>query len=802
MFTDKESFLSEFDVTTRQLYGKSAAACGHREKYTALARMTADSAVQLRASTIARRAKTDGRRIYYFSMEFLIGRLLKSYLMDLGCKDAVEAGLRELGEDPEDIYACERDPGLGNGGLGRLAACYMDSMATEDVDAVGMGIRYRYGLFKQRIVGGWQEEEPDNWLIDGYPWAVRKIDDAVVIHFGGTVVRREEDGRKVYDKIGSTSIWAVPHDVPVTGFGGKSVNKLRLWTAQPFHESFDLAAFNRGDYSAAVRERSEAEAITNVLYPDDSSWAGKELRLKQEYFFSAAGVADILRTYKAKYGTDWEKFSRRVAIHINDTHPTLCIPELMRLLMDEEGLGWDEAWKIVTETVSYTNHTVMPEALEKWPIPLISRLLPRVYMIIEELDRRWRETFDRADPEQERILRSTAILWDGEAKMANLAVIASATVNGVSALHTEILKRDTLHDFYTLFPDRFRNVTNGVSHRRFVAAANPALGGLITRTVGNGWLRDASLLSGLESHMNDSVFLEDLEKVKLENKRRLASYIGRENHIPVDPNSLFDVQVKRIHAYKRQLLSIFKILALYDRLKEDPNANVPNTTFLLAGKAAAGYAFAKETIKLSCAVADMVNADPEMNGKMKVVFMENFSVSLGQLIYPAADLSEQISTAGKEASGTGCMKFMMNGAVTIGTLDGANVEILDLVGKDNLFLFGMTTEEVEALRASGTYNPAAEAAANPVLAKILRRLTDGSLGWNFGGVYDALTRYGDEFFVIRDFPDYLRAWEEAAAAHLDSERWNRMSLVNMARSGNFSSDRSIRDYKKRIWMTD
>ncbi len=801
MFIDKESFLSEFNETTRKLYGKPAAACGKREKYTALARMTTDNAMRLRASTLARRAKQDGRKIYYFSMEFLIGKLLKTYLMDLGCKDAAEAGLRELGEDPEEIYDCERDPGLGNGGLGRLAACYMDSMAAEDVDAVGMGIRYRYGLFKQRIVQGWQEEEPDDWLRDGFPWAVRKSDDSVTIRFGGQVIRREEDGRKVYDKTGGTAIVAVPYDVPVTGYGGKSVNLLRLWVAQPYHEAFDLVAFNRGDYAAAVRERSEAEAISNVLYPDDSSWAGKELRLKQEYFFSAAGVADILRTYTAQYGADWENFHKRVAIHINDTHPTLCIPELMRLLMDQEGLGWDEAWSIVTKTVSYTNHTVMPEALEKWPIPLISRLLPRIYMIIEELDRRWREKFNREDPAQEAALRATAILWDGEAKMANLSVIASATVNGVAALHSEILKRDTLHDFYKLMPEKFDNVTNGVSHRRFVAAANPGLAGLVTRTIGPEWLKDAANLSKLESYVNNAVFLEDMERVKLQNKRRLADYIAKHNHIPVDPESFFDIQVKRIHAYKRQLLSIFKIMALYNRLKKDPGAHVPSTTFILAGKAAAGYAFAKETIKLSCAVADLVNADPDMNGKMKVVFLENFSVSLGQLIYPAADLSEQISTAGKEASGTGCMKFMMNGAVTIGTLDGANVEILDLVGKENLFLFGMTTEETVALRASGTYNPAAEAAADPELSQILRQLTDGTLGYNFYGVVDALTRFGDEFFVIRDFKDYMRAWEAAANAHLDTAAWNQMSLTNIARSGKFSSDRSIRDYCERIWMT-
>ncbi len=799
MFTDKESFLSEFDDTARKLYGKTARALSIGEQYTALAHLTAGYAAKLRAATERRRAEADRRKVYYFSMEFLIGRLLKSYLMDLGVKDAAEAGLRELGVDPENLYACERDPGLGNGGLGRLAACYMDSMAAEDIEAVGMGIRYRYGLFRQRIVDGCQEEEPDAWLEDGYPWATRKPDEAVTVVFGGTVVRREADGRRIFDKAGGTAVLAVPNDVPVLGYGGGTVNTLRLWSAQPFHETFDLAAFNRGDYSAAVRERSEAEAISCVLYPDDSSLAGQELRLKQEYFFSAAGVADILRRYKAEHGADWENFPRRIAIHINDTHPTLCIPELMRLLMDEEGLGWDEAWEIVTKTVSYTNHTVMPEALEKWPIPLISRLLPRVYMIIEEIDRRWRLGFDRSDPRAEARLRATAILWDGVAKMANLSVIASRTVNGVAALHTEILKRDTLRDFAELMPEKFRNVTNGVSHRRFLAASNPALSGLITRAVGNGWRKDASELGRLEPLRADPMFLEELGAAKLENKRRLADYIARANRIEVDPASFYDIQVKRIHAYKRQLLSIFKILALRDRIHEDPDAKVPPVTFLLAGKAAAGYAFAKESIRLACAAADLVNADPLLQGRMKVVFLENFGVSLGQLIYPAADLSEQISTAGKEASGTGCMKFMMNGAVTIGTLDGANVEILDLVGRENLFLFGMTSEEADELRHSGRYDPAAEARKDPVLSHVLEKLTDGSLGATFPGIADALFRQGDEYFVIRDFASYLEAWDRASDVWQDPMKWNAMALVNIARSGRFSSDRSIRDYRDLIW---
>ena len=802
MFYDKETFLSEFDDFAKKLYGNAAGALPIGEKYTTLAYMTAGYAVKLRAADENRRSGTDRRKVYYFSMEFLIGRLLKSYLMDLGVKDAAEAGLRDLGVDPEELYACERDPGLGNGGLGRLAACYMDSMAAEGVEAVGMGIRYRYGLFRQRIVGGCQEEEPDAWLEDGYPWATRRPDEAVTVVFGGTVVRREEDGRRIFDKTGGTAVLAVPNDVPVLGYGSGRVNTLRLWSAQAFHEAFDLAAFNRGDYSAAVRERSEAEAISCVLYPDDSSLAGQELRLKQEYFFSAAGVADILRHYKAQYGADWENFPRRIAIHINDTHPTLCIPELMRLLMDEEGLGWDEAWEIVTKTVSYTNHTVLPEALEKWPIHLISRLLPRVYMIIEEIDRRWRMGFDRSDPEAEARLRATAILWDGVVKMANLSVIAARTVNGVAALHTEILKRDTLRAFAEMMPEKFKNVTNGVSHRRFLAASNPSLSGLITRAVGNGWRKDASELGKLEPFGADPMFLEELGAAKRENKRRLAAYIARANRIEVDPDSLFDVQVKRIHAYKRQLLSIFKILALRDRIHDDPGADVPPVTFLLAGKAAAGYVFAKDSIRLACAAADLVNADPLLQGRMKVVFLENFGVSLGQLIYPAADLSEQISTAGKEASGTGCMKFMMNGAVTIGTLDGANVEILELVGRENLFLFGMTSEEVDALRQSGQYDPAGEARRNPVLSRVLDQLTDGSLGTTFPGIADALLRQGDEYFVIRDFASYLEAWDRAAAAWRDPGKWNAMTLVNIARAGKFSSDRSIRDYRDRIWRLD
>ena len=598
------------------------------------------------------------------------------------------------------------------------------------------------------------------------------------------------------------TVLAVPYDVPIVGYGGKTVNILRLWSAEPVVTRLDLAAFNHGDYSGAMRERNEIEAITCILYPDDSTEAGKALRLKQEYFFVSAGVVDIVKNFKKNYGPDWSIFPDKISIHTNDTHPALCVPELMRVLLDEEGLEWDEAWDITTRTLSYTNHTIMPEALEKWSIELMRSLLPRVYQIIEEIDRRYCAAFDRSRPDWQDRLRNTAILWDGQVHMANLSIIGSYSVNGVAALHTEILKTSVLRDFYALTPEKFNNKTNGISHRRFLAEANPSLSRLITDAIGPEWLDNAAHIQDLLPYRDDSAFLQKLRESKRENKVRLGNYIGKTMGIAIDPDSVFDVQVKRIHAYKRQLLAAFKVMHLYNTLKENPNADVVPHTFLFAGKAAAGYAFAKETIKYICSIADLVNSDPVVSKKLKVVFLENFNVSSAQLIYPAADISEQISTAGKEASGTGNMKFMFNGAVTLGTLDGANVEISQLVGPENIAIFGLNADEVMNYYLHGGYIAYDACHGDRRLEKICDQLVDGTflpMGTNFYGIHDALLKGNDEYFVLKDFDSYFKTWEQLTQKYQDTTGWGKMSLTNIAMAGDFSSDRTIRQYCEDIW---
>ena len=596
---------------------------------------------------------------------------------------------------------------------------------------------------------------------------------------------------------------AVPYDVPIVGDGGKTVNMLRLWQAEPEEEKLDMKAFSSGRYSDAVKDRNDVEAITTLLYPDDSTPEGKELRLKQEYFLVAAGIASIIRGYKKRSGTDnWADFPNKVAIHINDTHPALCVPELMRVLMDQEGLEWDEAWDITTKTISFTNHTVMPEALERWPIDLMERLLPRVYMIIEEIDRRYRESIDSNMERRQEFLQATSILWDGQAKMANMSIIGSHSVNGVAAIHSDILKKDVFKEFYQLTPEKFNNKTNGISHRRFLIEANPKLTKLITDHIGEDWKKDTYKLEELLKYKDDENFLQQLKQIKYENKCRLAAYIKEKNGVEVDPNSIFDIQVKRIHAYKRQLLNMYKVMYLYNKLKKDPSLDIPPHTFIFAGKAAQSYEFAKEVIRLINSAADIINNDPDIGGKIKVVFLENFSVSLGQLIYPAADISEQISTAGKEASGTGNMKFMFNGAVTLGTEDGANVEIHELVGDDNIFIFGMSAEEVEDHYIKGNYFSQDKYDSDEDLREITDQLVNRffeEVGPNFWSIYDALLRYGDEYFVFEDFRDYMRAWEETGRAYRDENRWLKMSLTNIAKAGHFSSDRTIMQYADEIW---
>ncbi len=804
MFAGKEDFKIDFIKECIETMAKPPEECSNQEKYEVLVRLVSSKTSRIRTETSQRHAANKEKKIYYFSMEFLIGRLLENYLINTGDLDIVKEGLADLGDSFEELCRCEQDPGLGNGGLGRLAACFLDSMAFLGVPGVGMGIRYRFGLFRQKIVDGYQTEEPDTWLEDGYPWEVKKPDDAVIVKFGGTVDRQYNNGKMTFTHRDYQVVNAVPYDVPIVGYGARTVNVLRLWRAQPVSEEFDLAAFNRGEYSNAVRHRNDIEAITCILYPNDSNEAGQALRLKQEYFFVAAGIASIIKQYKELYGNNaWAEFPEHVSIHTNDTHPALCVPELMRVLMDEEGLEWVDAWDITTRTVSYTNHTILPEALEKWPIPLVQSLLPRVYLIIEEIDRRYRESFDQTVPGWYDKLQATAILWDNQVKMANLSVIGSYSVNGVAALHTEILKTTVLKEFCDLNPEKFNNKTNGVSHRRFLIQANPGLTRLISSAIGDGWKRDPVKLSELNAFKSDSAFLDGMRAVKRENKERLAEYIYEHNDVAVNPDSVFDVQVKRIHAYKRQLLAAFKILHLYNVIKDDPTVNMRPYTFLFAGKAAQSYAFAKDTIKFINSIADVVNNDPAVEDRMKVVFIENFNVSNAQLIYPAANISEQISTAGKEASGTGNMKFMFNGAVTLGTLDGANLEIREKAGEENFQAFGMSSDEVMSYYVNGGYSAMETAGADPRLKRITDQLVDGFFGkyGSFWGIYDALLHYNDEYFVLKDFASYIDAWQRLDGIYGDKERWEAMSLANIAGAGYFSSDRCISEYCRDIWHT-
>ena len=802
LFKNKWDFIAQYRNTFLAEKGREFEECDRHERYDMLVRLVAARAREIKHISTEECEKNGDKEVYYFSMEFLIGRLLENYLINLGARDMVAAGLAEMGEDFEAIINEEQDPGLGNGGLGRLAACFIDSLASLGYAGHGNGIRYRYGLFRQGIEDGKQVEYPDNWLSFGYPWETRKPENAVKVRFGGEVVRHEEDGKFWFTWEGGDTVLAMPYDVPVVGCGGKTVNTLRLWSAEPYEEKFDMDAFNRGDYSAAVKFRSDIEAITCMLYPNDNADPGKILRLKQEYLFVAAGLRTIVDTFKKRHGPDWKKFPDYVAIHTNDTHPALCGPELLRILIDEEGQDWDTAWYAVSNSISYTNHTILPEALEKWPIGMFRSLLPRVYMFVEEIDRRYREKFPRDRENWQELLKNTAILWDGQVRTANLSVICGHSVNGVAGLHTEILKRDVLKDFYTLAPDKFNNKTNGVTHRRFLLQANPEFSSLITEAIGDGWIRNADELKKLEKFCEDGEFLRRMELTKKHNKEKLAGYIFQTSGVAVDTSSVFDVQVKRFHAYKRQLLNIFKVMNLYNRLVEDPAFSITPCTFIFAGKAAQGYGFAKDVIRLINSVADVVNNDPRTRDLIKVVFIPNFSVSNAMQIYAAAEISEQISTAGMEASGTGNMKFMFNGAITLGTMDGANVEINSIVGDENMEIFGLRAEEIDELRRSGSYFAWDETSKDPELAKIVEQLKDDTyakLSGGFEGVYDSLMRNNDEFFVLKDFRSYTEAFGRLAELYRDRNRWNGISLYNAANAGFFSSDRTIREYADEIW---
>ena len=803
IFDNKQEFTELYRDAVMSISGKSIEAASDLDRFNALAKLVAEKARTVATKSDARATAEGKKRVYYFSIEFLIGRLLDNYLLNFGVRDMVAEALDDMGFDLSVIENQEPDPALGNGGLGRLAACFLDSMAAEGIAGYGTGMRYRYGLFKQEIVNGSQVEATDEWLTHGYPWEVRRQDKAVTIKFGGHVEGFEENGRTFYRTVDTQDILAVPYDIPVVGYAGETVNKLRVWAAEPVEEHFDLEAFNRGDYALADAERAEAEAISAILYPNDAGEHGRLLRLKQEYLFVSAGIYSLLDTFEKEHGENWELLPQFVAIHTNDTHPAMCGPELMRILIDEKKLEWDDAWNIVTQVVSYTNHTILPEALEKWPIGTFSKLLPRVYQIIDEISRRWHESFDTTQEGWQERLRQTAILWDGEIRMANLSVICSHSVNGVAKIHSDIIKNIVLKDFYALTPEKFNNKTNGISHRRFFAEANPTYAKLVTEAIGDGWLKDAFELEKLKEFQNDTEFLKAVGASKRANKERLAAYVKAETGLVIDPNTVFDVQVKRFHAYKRQLMNIMKVMDIYNRRIADPNFHVTPTTFIFSGKAASSYTFAKETIRLINSVAEVINNDARVNEVMKVCFIPNFRVSNAQLIYPAAEISEQISTAGKEASGTSNMKLMMNGAITLGTLDGANIEIADLAGRENEAIFGLTAPEVEQLWASNSYfawdtlNGDRER-----LGHVMDELKDNTfagLSGNFESIYNELMNNNDPDLVMADFRSYVDAWEKLTNSYGDQETWNRKALLNTASSGWFSSDRTIREYRDEIW---
>jgi starch phosphorylase len=800
VFTDKEEFKAQFIDKLKTQQGKSLEEASVLDKYQAFSALVRDLISKKWVDTNQRYKQDAEKQVYYFSVEFLIGRLLGSNLLNLDLQGICAAGLAELGIDVNELEQQEADAGLGNGGLGRLAACFLDSLASLSLPGHGCGIRYKYGLFEQKIVNGYQVENPDNWLKDGYMWEFRKADKAVKVHFGGTVRTESSDSQPIFIHEGYKTVLAVPYDIPIIGYKNNTVNTLRLWSAETADEQFDLSSFNKGEYMPDMAYRYAVEAISEILYPEDSYYGGRVLRLKQEYFFVSAGLQSIVRRFK-RYHPSINNLNDHVAVHINDTHPALCIPELMRILLDEEGLGWDEAWHITTNTISYTNHTIMPEALEKWPIEIFQSLLPRLYMIVVEINERFcKELWNHYPGEWDKI-RHMAIVADGYVKMAHLAVVGSYSVNGVAKIHTEILKKDVMHDFYLHYPYKFNNKTNGITHRRWLVKSNPALSALITKRIGDSWLRHPTDLRNLCCYAHDPSFQQQIRTIKRDNKIKLIHYIQEKYGLTLTVDSIFDVQVKRIHAYKRQLLNVLHILYLYNQLRENPDLPITPRTFIFAGKAAPGYYLAKQTIKLINTVAELINGDSLIQDKIKVVFLENYSVSLAELIFAAADVSEQISTASKEASGTGNMKFMMNGAVTCGTLDGANIEIRDEVCNNDIVIFGLTADEVLSYYHNGNYRAMDVYNGDPLLKQVVDQLTNGFLPAphdEFQALQDGLL-HNDEYFVLQDFTAYKLAQQKVAALYGDQKVWARMCINNIASSGKFSSDRTVNEYAIGIW---
>ena len=809
---EKKAFKKDVEQNVKQLFRKTVDEASQQELYQAVSYVVKDAIIDDWIATQKQYEKDDPKIVYYMSMEFLLGRALGNNLINMTAYKEVKEALEEMGLNLNELEDQEPDPALGNGGLGRLAACFLDSLASLGYAAYGCGIRYRYGMFKQKIKDGYQEERPDNWLKNGNPFELRRPEYAKEVRFGGNIRVEYDDktGDIRFKQENYESVLAVPYDYPIVGYDNHIVNTLRIWDAEPIVD-FQLDSFDRGDYHKAVEQQNLAKTIVEVLYPNDNHYAGKELRLKQQYFFVSASLQAALTKY-IKHHDDIHKLPEKMTIQMNDTHPTVAVAELMRLLLDEEGLGWDEAWEITSKTCAYTNHTIMSEALEKWPIDLFSRLLPRVYQIIQEIDRRFVAQIREMYPGNEEKVAKMQILRDGQVKMAHLAIVAGYSVNGVARLHTEILKKQELRDFYEMMPQKFNNKTNGITQRRFLMHGNPLLADWVTDKLGTkDWITDLSLMSGLKKWVDDEEALKEFMSIKYENKVCLAKYIKEHNGIEVDPRSIFDVQVKRLHEYKRQLLNILHVMYLYNEIKEHPEISFYPRTFIFGAKASAGYIRAKQIIKLINSVADVVNNDRSINGKLKVVFIEDYRVSNAEIIFAAADVSEQISTASKEASGTGNMKFMLNGAPTLGTMDGANVEIVEEVGAENAFIFGLSSDEVINYENNGGYNPMDIYNSDADIRRVVNQLVDGTYSQGDKEMYrdlynSLLTAQGgskaDTYFILKDFRSYADTQKKVEEAYRDKDRWAKMALLNTASCGKFSSDRTIQEYVDDIWHLD
>ena len=801
---DKKKFKKEVEANVRMLFRRTIEEATSQQIYQAVAYSIKDEIIDNWIETHKEYAAQDKKMVYYMSMEFLMGRALGNNMINLTCYDGVREALEEMGFDLNVIEDQEPDAALGNGGLGRLAACFLDSLATLGYPAYGCGIRYRYGMFTQKIEDGYQVETPDNWLKNGNPFEIKRDEYAVEVKFGGYVdVEAGENGKPKFVQKGYQSVRAVPYDMPILGYGNHIVNTLRIWDAEAIN-NFNLDSFDKGEYQKAVEQENLARTICEVLYPNDNHMAGKELRLKQQYFFISASVQRAVQKYKETHD-DIRNFHEKVTFQLNDTHPTVAVAELMRILVDEEGLEWNEAWEITTKTCAYTNHTIMAEALEKWPIELFSRLLPRVYQIIEEINRRFVLEIQANYPGNQEKVRSMAILYDGQVRMAHLAIAGSYSVNGVARLHTEILKKRELKDFYEMAPYKFNNKTNGITQRRFLLHGNPLLASWVTGKIGDDWITALNHIKKLNVYVDDPQCQQEFMNIKYQNKVRLAKYIKEHNGIDVDPRSIFDCQVKRLHEYKRQLLNILHVMHLYNQIKEHPEMDIVPRTFIFGAKAAAGYYTAKLTIKLINSVAEKINNDPSINGKIKVVFIEDYRVSNAELIFAAADVSEQISTASKEASGTGNMKFMLNGAVTIGTMDGANVEIVEEVGEENAFIFGMSADEVMEYERNHNYYPRDIYNNNEDVRKVMTQLVNGYYSPGnpelFRALYNALLEQ-DTYFTLRDFDSYKEAQKRVDEAYRDEKKWARMAMLQTANCGKFSSDRTIQEYVDDIWKLE